>query len=583
MFQEQVQRAPEALALVDGARRLTYRELNARANRLARHLVKLGVRPRALVGICLERSVESVVGCLAILKAGGAYVPIDHRYPAERIRFILRDSAVRLVLTTRELVPSLPGPTCVCVDDEHLTDTYEDTDLATAPQPSFSAYVMYTSGTTGEPKGAEIPQSGIVRLVRHSTYLELDESITVLHHSTCSFDAATFEIWAALLNGGRLVIHRPALELDSLGALLRDQGITTLLLTTSVFHLVAEHKPEALGPLRHVVTGGDVLRVREVKAVLDLHPHLLIINGYGPTENTTFTCCFPITRQTPLEETIPIGRPIGGTNVFLLDAQLRPVRPGEVGQLFTNGLGLANGYLHQPELTRRHFIDSPFPESGPVLYATGDLVREGPDGQLHFVGRVDSQLKIRGFRVEPGEIEHALNLWPEVAESVVLAETLEPGGEKQLVAYVKRRSVDVPLDAAALKQDLAERLPHYMVPSRLHVLDAFPLTHNGKLDRARLRRETPPEPTPGTPPEPRAAGCAQVVLDVWRQRLGAPGLQATASVFDHGASSLTVMVVQSELNARLKCLVDPALLARAHTPLEWADVYQRHHSAPSGA
>ncbi|WNG32874.1 non-ribosomal peptide synthetase [Archangium violaceum] len=581
LFEEQVRQAPEATALVDGEATLSYRELNERANRLARHLVSLGVAPRSFVGICLERSFDSVVGVLAILKAGATYVPIDHQYPQERIRFILRDSAVPWTLAASTLPPSvlstLQSP--VLVDEASLTAAYDPSNLGVDIAPSFSAYVMYTSGTSGEPKGVAIPQSGISRLVRHANYIDLDSTDVILHHSTCAFDAATFEIWAALLNGGTLVIHRPKLDLDALGGLIRHYGVTTLLLTTSVFHLVAEHKPDSLAPLRQVVTGGDVMQAKAVKKVLALHPHLKLVNGYGPTENTTFTCCFVITRETKLADTVPIGKPISGTNVFILDKELRPVQVGEVGQLYTNGLGMGTCYLNREELTRSHFVTSPFPEQGPLLYRTGDLVREDADGNIHFIGRADGQVKIRGYRVEPGEVEHALNLRPDVADSVVLAEVAASSGEKQLVAYVKRADPASTLDARELKRDLSTRLPHYMVPARIHLMDHFPLTHNGKIDKERLRKRVEtaePEPVDAGLPETHFG---QVVLDVWRRQLGAPALREDTSVYDHGASSLTLMVVQSELNQRLRCSVEPTSLAMAQTPREWADIYERYRAS----
>jgi len=585
LFEDQVERAPEATALIAGDTTLGYAELNRRANRLARHLVALGVAPRSLVGICVERSFESIIGVLAILKCGAAYVPIDHKYPHDRIRFILRDSAVAWTLTVSTLDAgvrsTLVHPVYIDGRSEAMGGGADAENLGVDIAPAFSAYVMYTSGTSGAPKGVAIPHSGISRLVRHSSYIDLDSTDVILHHATCSFDAATFEMWAALLNGGTLVIHSAALDLDMLGGIIERHGITALLLTTSVFHLVAEHRPDCVAGLTKLVTGGDVMQARAVKKMIAHNPHLIIINGYGPTENTTFTCCHVITRDTPIGDTVPIGKPISGTNVVILDDALLRVGIGEPGQLYTSGLGLGNGYLNRDDLNRQHFIDSPYPELGPVLYRTGDLVRQDSDGNIHFIGRVDRQVKIRGFRIEPGEVEHVINLRTDVAESVVMAEPVGATDDKRLVAYVKRGDPrggasppEIELD---IKRDVAARLPHYMVPSRVHVVDRFPLTHNGKIDKERLRRSVEAErPAERESPAAVPAGSAEVVLDAWRRQLQAPALAADASVYDHGASSLTAMVVQHDLNQQLQCTITPAELSMAQTPLAWADIYDRH-------
>jgi amino acid adenylation domain-containing protein len=575
LFESQVQRSPQATALVCQDAALTYADLNQRANRLARHLVALGVTPRSYVGICLERSFEAIVGILAILKAGAAYVPIDHQYPSERIRVMLQDSAASWTLTSRmtagDALKVMARP--VFVDEVGATERDPSFNLGIDVPPASPAYVMYTSGTTGTPKAVAIPQHGIVRLVWQANYIHLDSTDVILHHATCAFDAATFEIWAALLNGGTLVIHRPSLDLDALGRVVRDHGVTTLLLTTSVFHLVAEHKSDCLATLRQVVTGGDVLHARAVRKVMGRYPHLRIVNGYGPTENTTFTCCYVITAETDIAETIPIGRPVSGTNVFILDGELRRVAIGEAGELYTNGLGLARGYLNRDDLTRQHFVECPFPEAGGALYRTGDRVREDADGLIHFLGRMDRQVKIRGFRVEPAEIEHAINERSDVADSVVLPEQTS-STEKRLVAYVRPVDATSAVSAGEIKRDLSSRLPQYMVPAEVHVVDDFPLTANGKIDKDLLRKARPHTAATSTRDDV-GHGLARVVLEVWRQQLQAPTLQVDASVYDHGASSLTVMVVQSELNERLTCLVDPLELARAQTPLDWTGIYEK--------
>lgn len=577
LFEAQVQRAPDAIALSGMDERVSYTELNRRANRLARHLVRLGVEPRSLVAICMRRSADSIVAMLAILKAGAAYVPIDPEYPNERIRFLLEDARVKLLLTRLADEPcAVPERVYrVFVDEPTLAgcDEYSFSDLSIEVAASSPAYVMYTSGTTGNPKGAVLPHSGIVRLVWQASYLPLDHTDVVLHHSTCAFDAATFEVWAALLNGGKLVLYsQPRLDLESLDAVVRAHGVTTLLLTTSVFHLVVENRVDSLGGLTNIVTGGDVMQARAAKKAIERHPHLRIINGYGPTENTTFTSCYVITREIELAESVPIGQAIGGTEIFVLDESLRPVPPGDVGELYTNGLGMAEGYLHRPELTRQRFVSSPFAAGGARMYKTGDLVRQSADGILHFVGRLDSQVKIRGFRIEPAEVEHALQLLPGVADAACLVETLE-SGEKQLVAYVRQSASSPAVNVTALRQQLAARVPQYMVPSRIHALDEFPLTHNGKINRQRLPLMVLC-PTIALVPGGSGEECEWVVLDEWRRQLQTPSLGADDSIYDFGASSLTVMVVQSKLNERFRCAVGFVDLAQAHTPRQWSQIYQ---------
>jgi amino acid adenylation domain-containing protein len=583
VFEAVVQRAPDATALLAGERRLSYRELNGRAQALARHMHDLGVAKGARVALCLERSVEMIVGILATLKLGAAYVAIDHGYPLERIRFILDDSAPALTLTTSTLDPAILA--------ELERPVFLDTLFPNAPReasdaqwpagrcdtidPSCPAYVMYTSGTTGQPKGAVLPHSGICRLVRDTNYLDIGASDVLLHHSTCSFDAAVFEIWAALLNGATLVLYPPkAVELSALKRCIRERGITTLLLTTAVFHLVAEHDPECLATLKLVVIGGDVLHARPVRKIIGLYPHLTLINGYGPTENAVFTCCHVITRDTVIGDSIPIGKPITGTNVYILGPDLPPVSPGETGELFTDGLGLASGYLNRSEMTRKSFVAVPSLPGAPTLYRTGDLVREDADGNIFFIGRADLQVKIRGFRVEPAEVEAALLALPGVTGAVVLVERGGTAGtENNLHACVSLQQRGPTPDAQAVRTRLMAKLPQYMVPAFITVVDGFPLTHNGKIDSAALRALTADRRKSAATVSVAGDDPGGIVLSVWREKLGAPQLGGGDCVCDYGASSLTSIIVQNELDRRFNLTVDPLELARADTPKAWAAIY----------
>jgi amino acid adenylation domain-containing protein len=585
LFQEQVKRAPAAIALVAGEARITYDELNRRANQLARHLRERGAARHARIGVCLERSVEMIVAQLAILKLGAMYVPLDPQYPIARLQLLFEDTAAPLTVTRERISAEVRREmACPVLLGPDTGAGHEDFDLGVAIDPTSGACVMFTSGTTGRPKGAEIPHSGISRLLRNAGYIELDAQDVILHHSTCAFDAATFEVWAALLNGGALVLYPPRqLDLASLSETVREHGVTTLLLTTAVFHLVAEHDPDCLGTLRQVVVGGDVMRARPVRRVLARHPHLTIINGYGPTENTVFTCCFVIKADTALGDTVPIGRPIHGTNVFVLDADMQPVPDGEIGELYTNGLGMARGYVNSPELTREKFVPCPFSEAGAILYRTGDLVRKGLDDNYYFVGRTDGQVKVRGFRVEPGEIETVLSGRPDIEEAVVLAHT-SSDGDKYLVAYLKPAKSADGLNLPQIRAYLASQLPHYMVPAAWHEVAEFPLTPNGKIDRtglqnSALHRHPPadgwPLAQPGAQTNANGNEVLQTVLNLWREALGTSSLPAEGSVYDYGASSLTVILVLSKLNSRYACAVSPDELAEATTPLEWARAYER--------
>lgn len=573
LFVEQVRRWPHSIAVESGDKRLSYKQLDRRANQVARYLVESGAARYPLIGICFDRSFEMIVAMLGVVKAGAAYVPVDPELPPSRIQHILRETAVHITLTqatmAADVLSQLVQP--VMMNDARIA-AKDETDLSLDISPFSPTYVMYTSGTTGQPKGVAIPHTGLARLVKNTNYIQVNPADVVLHHSTCSFDAGIFEVWAALLNGAKLALYPPhVFDFDTLYQTIIQHGVTILLLTTSVFHLVTEHKPECFGSLRQVVIGGDVLQAKAVKRVMERFPNLLLINGYGPTENAVFTCCYVIDNATRIGESVPIGTPINGTNIFVLDEQLRKVEPGEVGELYTNGLGLAGGYINRDDLTRERFLPSPFPRYGPVLYKTGDLVRQDAAGILHFVGRTDAQVKIRGFRVEPGEIEHLLNLMPEVEESVVLAEGDPP--DKYLVAYIKTSILGVALDVRLARDYLAARLPKFMVPAYIYIIDDFPLTLNGKLDR-KLLSTIVRKPQASNIMLPGIGTCREVVLSVWRQRLQAPDLKENDSIYDYGASSITTMVVHNELSCHFACTVDAKELVNASTPREWGDIYE---------
>jgi amino acid adenylation domain-containing protein len=547
LFAGQVRARPEALAVVGPDERLTYGELDERAERLARRLRGLGVGPDVRVGLCLNRSLPAVVAILGILKAGGAYVPLDPAYPRERLAFMLEDAAVPVLLTLAEHVPALPsGYRMVLLDQEEKSGTASAGPLPRT-SPENLAYVMYTSGSTGTPKGVAVSHRAVVRLVRGSGFTDLSAEETWLQLAPIAFDASTLEIWGSLLNGGSLVIfpgYAPGVE--ELGAFLERQEITSLWLTAGLFHPMVEGALESFRGVRHLLAGGDVLAPAQVEKVLARFPDLTLVNGYGPTENTTFTCCHALRGPQSLAGSVPIGRPIAGTRAVLLDRDVRPVPLGAAGELCAGGDGLARGYLDRPELTAERFVPDPTgAEPGGRLYRTGDLARWRPDGCLEFLGRLDQQVKVRGFRIELGEVEAAVAAHPGVREAVVAARDDAPGS-KRLAAYV------VPEEAgggvpAGLRDFLRERLPDYMVPSDFVALDALPLGPTGKVDRRALPA---PEATRRAPEETFVApeSTEEVALAaIWSEVLAVDRIGVKDDFFVLGGHSLLAAQVVSRV------------------------------------
>jgi amino acid adenylation domain-containing protein len=470
LFEEQARRAPDRPALVTEDGGISYGELDARADRLARRLLELGVTPEARVGVAVERSPRMIECFLAILKAGAAYVPLGPAMPKERLDGMIAEAGVEWIFRDSGLGE---GP------------------KARAPLAQGNAlgggeglaYVLFTSGSTGRPKAVAVEHRSIVRLVRGGDFADLGPEQIFLQLAPPAFDASTLEIWGALANGGCLILPPPGpLSLDELGALLSRHGVTTLWLTAGLFHEVVESRIGILRGVRQLLAGGDVLSPAAVNRVLAELPGCRMINGYGPTENTTFTCCHTVCLPIPEGESVPLGRPIHGTRVAVLDRHLQPVPTGVTGELWTGGAGLARGYLGRPDLTAERFGPDPSAATpGDRLYRTGDLVRWRPDLTLEFLGRIDRQVKIRGFRVEPGEIEAVLARHPEVARAAVVL-VGEGAGERRLVAFVVSA-----VPEAELRSWLGERLPGYLVPEVVGVPE-LPLTANGKVDRAALLR-----------------------------------------------------------------------------------------------
>ncbi|RCJ38592.1 thioester reductase [Nostoc punctiforme NIES-2108] len=554
LFEAQVEKTPDAVALIFNNQHLTYRDLNNRANQLAKHLQSLGVGTEILVGICIERSLEMVVALLAILKAGGAYVPLDPGYPQERLAFMLSDTQVSVLLTQKELVTKLPTHTAfvICLDTDWNTIAQNKKDnLSTSVTADNLAYVMYTSGSTGTPKGVSVIHRGVVRLVKETNYAQLTPEEVILQLAPISFDASTFEIWGCLLNGGRLVIYPPNTpSLEELGQIIQQYQITTLWLTAGLFHLIVDEKIDALKSLRQLLAGGDVLSVSHVQKFLQTVENCQLINGYGPTENTTFTCCHSITAPLQPDVSIPIGRPIANTQVYILDQNLQSVSIGEAGELYIGGDGLARGYLKRPDLTTEKFITHSFDNNlATRLYKTGDLARYLPDGNIEFLGRIDNQVKIRGFRIELGEIEREIAQHPNVREIVVLARQDEVG-EKQLTAYIVPH-YNSGYTHNKLRSFLQQRLPNYMVPSAFMMLESLPLTANGKVDRHKLpvpSRERPQLEQAYIAPQ---SDLERLLAGILSELLKIDRVGIDDNFFDLGATSISILQVAARIKQEL--------------------------------
>ncbi len=405
---------------------------------------------------------------------------------------------------------------------------------------------MYTSGSTGRPKGVMVPHRAVVRLVKNTDYIEFTEHDVFLQFSPVSFDASTFEIWGPLLNGGSVAVASPRTHaLDEIGATIRKHGVTTAWLTAGLFNLMIEQRAGDLKPLRQLLAGGDTLSVPHVKQALKNLPNCRLVNGYGPTEGTTFTCCRTITVEDAEGTSIPIGRPIANTQVYILSVDGSPVAVGEEGELYVGGDGVARGYLNQPELTAERFVQNPFcDDPSAKLYRTGDLACYRADGTIEFRGRIDQQIKISGYRIEPGEIEAALAAHPEIKSAAVVARQDGPG-QKKLIAYVVPKNGSH--SAAELRTYLEQKLPAYMLPGALVAVDALPLSPNGKLDRDALPSL---DSIRAQAPDGGAAAKSELegkIAEVWAKVLGLSEVGPEVNFFDIGGDSLSLLEVHAEL------------------------------------
>jgi amino acid adenylation domain-containing protein len=553
LFAAQVSRTPDAIAVVFGQQRLSYAELAARSRSLAYRLRRQGVGADVVVGLFVERSLEMVVALVAILEAGGAYLALDPEQTPRRLAAMLEDAEPLVIVAQDHLVDRLP-PTDIRILPLSVAavDDVEAVPLTPAGHGADKlAYVSFTSGSTGRPKGIAVTHRNVMRLVKAANFMSLDAATTFLQLAPLAFDASTLEIWGPLLNGGRLVVMPPRQPtLEELGRALIKHQVNALWLSAGLFQAMAEERPGDFAPIRHLLAGGDVLSATHVRNVLKAHPGLTLINGYGPTENTTFTCCYRMTEPGQVGESVPIGMPIGATQVYVLDAWLRPVPIGVAGELYAGGDGLARGYLNQPALTAERFVANPFGPPGSRLYRTGDRARWRADGVIEFLGRLDHQVKIRGFRVEPGEVEAALVGLPGVGEAVVVARsekgTVRQMPSRRLVAYVVPRQGQAST-VSELRRALKERLPDYMLPADFVLLAALPLTANGKIDRRALPTS---ETTTGAAETDFIAPrneLEQKLQAIWQDLLGVPRIGMRDSFFELGGHSLLAVRLFSRI------------------------------------
>ncbi|NET72096.1 MAG: amino acid adenylation domain-containing protein [Sphaerospermopsis sp. SIO1G2] len=487
LFEEQVEKTPDRIALVYKEKQLTYRELNNHANQLAHYLKSLGVKPETKVGICVERSLEMVIGILAILKAGGAYIILDPAYPPERLTFMLEDTQTSILITQTSLQKQLKinSKTIINIDqDWTIISQHSQENLPNIVNIENLAYIIYTSGSTGTPKGTEVPHRSLIGFMFGVDYIKLDEKQIWLQHSSTSWDAITLELWPPLLYGGKCVIYPDRIPSpESLINIIQAEKINTLFLTTALFNLIIDTNPQGLLGVKQLVTGGEKISLDHVQRALEILPETQIVNGYGPSECTVFTCCYPIPNQIAENITsIPIGKPIGDRKVYILDDNLQRVTIGIPGELYVGGKSVARGYLNQPKLTREKFISNPFID-GETLYKTGDLVRRLADGNLEFISRIDNQVKIRGIRIEPSEIEAALIQYSQIKQVVVIVREDQPGN-KILVAYLVTDNNSI--DQQELRNYLKQNLPDYMIPTAFLCLEKLPLTPNGKINHRAL-------------------------------------------------------------------------------------------------
>ena len=568
LFELQAERTPEAEAVAYRDQHLSYSELNRRSNQMARYLRAAGVGPETLVGICMERAPEMMIGLLGILKAGGAYVPLDASYPTDRLAYMMTDAKANVILTQKRLVDRISGAggKIVCIDEnwpeiERQSASNVKNDL----RQEHLAYVIYTSGSTGKPKGVMIHHLGLVNYLSWaSRFYRMWEGRGTLVHSPIGFDLTITTLFGPLIVGQRVVLLPEGIGLDELaGALRSGRDYSVVKITPTHLEALAHMLPpsELAGRVRVLVIGGEMLRWEHIAAWRQHAPETRLVNEYGPTE-TVVGCCIYEVGEKIVGASVPIGTAIENMEMNVLDAELKPVAPGETGEIYIGGVGVARGYLNQPETTRAKFVTAALNGSPPRrLYKTGDLARALPDGNLEYLGRTDHQVKIRGYRIELGEIEVAMAQHPAVRDCVVLAR--EEDGDRRLVGYIVARDAQTP-SFDELRTFLQERLPAYMVPTAFVTMDLFPLTVNGKIDRDAL----PPPADQQRSGEPFIAPTETLELQlagIWQEVLGVRPISMTDNFFEIGGDSLKAVLMTTRVEEVRGRHIPPAMLLEENT------------------
>lgn len=578
LFEKQVEQFPDAIALVYEKQQMTYGELNRQANQLAHYLRSLGVGAETLVGICVERSLYTVIGILGILKAGGAYVPLDPSYPKDRIAYSIADSQLKVLLTSQQHLNDLPEHEArvVCLDrDWQAIASYSEANLDSDVKPDNLAYVIYTSGTTGKPKGVLIEHYNVCRLfsATHHWYNFDNTDVWTMFHSY-AFDFSVWELWGALLYGGKLVVvpYLTSRSPDSFYQLLIDEQVTVLNQTPSAFAQLMRIDEQFSGDwqlnLRYVIFGGEALAIPSLKPWFQRHGDCVpqLVNMYGITETTVHVTYRPITIADTESQSSVIGCAIPDLEMYLLNEHLQPVSNGTLGEIYVAGEGLARGYLNRPELTEERFIASPFDNR--KLYKTGDLGRYSDSGEIEYLGRIDSQVKIRGFRIELGEIEAVLAQQPKVRQNVVIVREDTPGN-KRLVAYVVSKP-ELNLTVKDLRTVLKQQLPDYMIPSSFVLLAEFPLTSNGKVDRRAL--PLPEELVLEQEIVAPRNELEEKLAKIWQDVLKIDTISVTSDFFDLGGHSLLAVSLLTEIEKTFKTSVTLETFLSASTIEDLAKV-----------
>ncbi|WP_369273397.1 amino acid adenylation domain-containing protein [Streptomyces sp. R11] len=583
LFEERARRTPAATALVHGDERLSYGELDARADRLAGLLRRHGVRPGALVGVYLERSAEMVVALLGTLKAGAGYAMLDPDFPAERLRGMAADAGVTLVVSRRGSQQPISAVESVTVEDAERAEPLRRGTVGVRPQDP--ACVMFTSGSTGRPKGIVASHAAITGTLTGQDFASFGPGAVWLQCSPVSWDAFAMELWGPLLNGGLCVLH-PGQRPDPvvMAGLVETHAVTSLYLSASLFHVIVDEYPRALAGVRELIVGGEPLSPAHAARALERHPALRLSNGYGPVEGMVFLTVHPVTAEEVRDGSpVPIGRPLAGKRLRVLDERLRPVADGETGELYAAGAGVALGYCGRSELTAERFVADPYGPAGGRMYRTGDLVRRRADGVLEYLGRADAQVKIRGFRVEPGEVETVLAGHQGVVRAAVVARP-DATGDQRLIAYVvPREGHRQQLQAAELRDHATRVLADYLVPAAFVLLDALPLTPNGKLDRAAL-----PEPGPVNgslasalarqPSDP----VEEALCGLFSEVLGVASVGPEDDFFALGGNSLTVARLLGRIQLTLGARVGVRTLFEGRTPAALVPYVEKAGKAEAG-